>query len=230
MAEIRLRGLRLRGFHGVFEHERREGQDFLIDATLEVADPQQVTLGVTFTSDSDGTITAVRFYKGPNNVGTHTGTLWSATGTKLAEGTFTNEPSSGWATLTFSQPVSITKNTAYVASYRTEVGEYSVDANGFAEASLSYGPLHVTSTAGAYAYGTGFPGNPTSNNYLVDVVFQKATPTETVVSESPADGAVNVPRGASTSIRRTPTSRAATCTSTACCANCARARSGRTCS
>ncbi|MDO5732050.1 dihydroneopterin aldolase [Corynebacterium sphenisci] len=31
---IELRGLRARGFHGVFEHERREGQDFSCDITL----------------------------------------------------------------------------------------------------------------------------------------------------------------------------------------------------
>ncbi|NMO04784.1 dihydroneopterin aldolase [Gordonia sp. TBRC 11910] len=31
---IELRGLRVRGFHGVFEHERIDGQDFLIDVTL----------------------------------------------------------------------------------------------------------------------------------------------------------------------------------------------------
>ncbi len=31
---IELRGLRIRGFHGVFDHERRDGQDFLIDVTL----------------------------------------------------------------------------------------------------------------------------------------------------------------------------------------------------
>ena len=33
---IRLTGLRVRGFHGVFAFERREGQDFIIDAELEV--------------------------------------------------------------------------------------------------------------------------------------------------------------------------------------------------
>jgi 7,8-dihydroneopterin aldolase/epimerase/oxygenase len=33
---IELRGLRVRGHHGVFEHERRDGQDFVIDAVLEV--------------------------------------------------------------------------------------------------------------------------------------------------------------------------------------------------
>lgn len=31
---IELRGLTVRGNHGVFEHERRDGQDFIIDVTL----------------------------------------------------------------------------------------------------------------------------------------------------------------------------------------------------
>jgi dihydroneopterin aldolase/2-amino-4-hydroxy-6-hydroxymethyldihydropteridine diphosphokinase len=39
MAEIALRGLRVRGFHGVLAAERASGQDFLIDAVLQVADP-----------------------------------------------------------------------------------------------------------------------------------------------------------------------------------------------
>lgn len=33
---IALRGLRIRGFHGVFEHERREGQDFVTDVLLHL--------------------------------------------------------------------------------------------------------------------------------------------------------------------------------------------------
>jgi dihydroneopterin aldolase len=33
---ITLTGLRVRGFHGVFEHERRDGQDFVVDAVLEL--------------------------------------------------------------------------------------------------------------------------------------------------------------------------------------------------
>jgi dihydroneopterin aldolase len=34
---ITLTGLRVRGFHGVFDHERRDGQDFVVDAVLEVS-------------------------------------------------------------------------------------------------------------------------------------------------------------------------------------------------
>lgn len=31
---VELRGLKVWGFHGVFEHERAEGQDFLVDVVL----------------------------------------------------------------------------------------------------------------------------------------------------------------------------------------------------
>ncbi len=34
MDRIALRGLRARGRHGVFEHERRDGQEFVVDAVL----------------------------------------------------------------------------------------------------------------------------------------------------------------------------------------------------
>ena len=33
---IALRGLQVRGHHGVFEHERRDGQDFVLDLVLDV--------------------------------------------------------------------------------------------------------------------------------------------------------------------------------------------------
>ena len=33
---LTIHGLRVRGRHGVLEHERRDGQDFVIDATLEL--------------------------------------------------------------------------------------------------------------------------------------------------------------------------------------------------
>ena len=46
------------------------------DAALEV--------GVKLRSDEDGYISAVRFYKQPNNTGTHVGHVWSASGQLLA--------------------------------------------------------------------------------------------------------------------------------------------------
>lgn len=34
---IELTGLRVRGYHGVFDFERRDGQDFVVDVVLEVS-------------------------------------------------------------------------------------------------------------------------------------------------------------------------------------------------
>ena len=169
--------------------------DSLQPTLLEANDPGPVTLGVRFTSDTNGTVTGVRFYKGPNNTGTHTGTLWSSTGAVLATGTFTNESSSGWQTLTFTQPVSITKNTQYIAGYRAPVGKWSAILDTFTGPDLNRAPLHVAAGAGAYTYGTGWPDNNSATNYMVDVMFEKGPPTISVTSQDPAPGAVGVARG-----------------------------------
>jgi hypothetical protein len=47
-----------------------------------------VELGVKFQSSVAGTITAIRFYKGPQNTGTHVGNLWSAAGHVAGHGHF----------------------------------------------------------------------------------------------------------------------------------------------
>lgn len=165
-----------------------------VPTLLQDADTVPVTLGVRFSPDVTGSVTGVRFYKGVNNTGTHTGSLWTAGGTLLAQGTFSDESTSGWQTLTFAQPVAVSKDTQYVASYRTEVGRYSATPNAFAAANLSRPPLTVTSTAGAYTYGAGFPGSTSATSYLVDVVFEKGAPTLSITGQDPAPGAVAVPR------------------------------------
>ncbi len=54
-------------------------------------DAAQVNLGVRFTSSAAGTINGIKYYKGTGDTGTHTGSLWSSTGTLLATATSTNE-------------------------------------------------------------------------------------------------------------------------------------------
>lgn len=164
---------------------------------LEGADSDPVTLGMRFSTDKPGTVTGIRFYKGPGNTGTHTGALWSASGQQLAQGTFTDESTSGWQTLVLDEPVAVAAGTDYVVSYRTTVGRYSLTPGAFSAADLSRGPLRVTSTAGAYTYGTGFPSTTTSTSYLVDVVFEKQAPTVSVVAQDPPAGAVDVARDSS---------------------------------
>jgi hypothetical protein len=156
-----------------------------------------VELGVKFTATNDGSVTGIRFFKVPDNSGTHTGTLWSSTGTVLATGTFTTEPTQGWAELDFSTPVSITAGTTYVASYHTGAWHYA-DTPGGLSSRVVNGPLTAPANAGVYAYGSSstFPTNSyNATNYWVDVVY--TTPSgvfaPTVTSVTPGSGSSGNP-------------------------------------
>jgi hypothetical protein len=151
-----------------------------IPATTQVTnDTASVTLGLKVYSDVPGSVTGIRFYKGPNNTGTHVGTLWSNTGTKLAEITFSGETASGWQQANFASPVSIAANTTYVVSYLAPKGSYADDQN-YSWSTLSATPLHVSGSApGVFAYGssTAFPtGTWNASNYWVDLVFATSSP------------------------------------------------------
>ncbi len=145
---------------------------------MTVNDPSAVELGIKFEASTSGTITGIRFFKGPQNTGTHVGDLWSASGTLLATVTFTNETASGWQEADFSSPVAITAGTTYITSYHTNTGEYSADTNYFANA-YTNGALTAPSSAssdgdGVYIYSSNpaFPINTyNASNYWVDVVF-----------------------------------------------------------
>lgn len=173
--------------------------DSTTPAVLEVADSAAVTLGVRFTPSVDGTVTGVAFYKGAGNTGQHVGTLWSATGAQLATATFAGESTSGWQTVDFAEPVEVTAGTSYIAAYRTTVGRYSATAGAFSGGGVSYGPLSAGSEAGAYTYGTGFPGNASTTSYLVDVVFEKGADPIALVSTTPTAGAMGVDRASTIS-------------------------------
>ncbi|HYD32472.1 MAG TPA: N,N-dimethylformamidase beta subunit family domain-containing protein, partial [Azospirillaceae bacterium] len=142
-------------------------------------DADAVELGMKFTATTAGSITGLRFYKGAQNTGTHTGSLWTSTGARLGTVTFTNETTSGWQTATFVTPITITANTTYVASYFAPKGHYSVN-DGYFSSTYRNGPLTAPAGAnGVYTYSrtSAFPtGSYQSSNYWVDVVFQPTTP------------------------------------------------------
>src|SRR6185437_11019353 len=86
------------------------------------SDPTPVSLGLKFRSDTAGTITGIRFYKGTGNNGTHIGSLYSSTGTLLGQATFSGETASGWQQVSFSTAVPIAANTTYVAAFFSNAG------------------------------------------------------------------------------------------------------------
>jgi hypothetical protein len=138
-----------------------------------------VELGVRFRSDVDGTVTGLRFYKGPENTGSHLGNLWAADGTLLASTIFANETDSGWQQAILDTPVTITANTTYIASYHTDVGYYSADPAYFATCEFANPPLRALADDadgpnGVFRYGvSAFPDETyNATNYWVDVIFQ----------------------------------------------------------
>jgi hypothetical protein len=170
-------------------------------------DTSGVNLGVKFTSDISGYVTGIRFYKSALNTGTHIGSLWTSSGTLLASATFTSESASGWQQISFGTPVPITSGTTYVASYFAPSGHYAFDQNTFAGVSVDSPPLHALSSPASggngvniYSTGNAFPTNTyNATNYWVDVVFinSNSTAPPTVVSSTPAAGAVQVSPGTS---------------------------------
>ncbi|ANL88510.1 DUF4082 domain-containing protein [Rhizobium phaseoli] len=147
-------------------------------AVVNTDDTAAVELGVKFQSSAAGTVSGIRFYKSSLDTGTHTGSLWSSTGTRLATLTFTNETASGWQSATFTSPVTLTPGQTYTASYHTNVGNYSTTANYFLS-NVTSGPLTAPASGnGVYNYGnSAFPTNSfDQTNYWVDVMFN---PTNT---------------------------------------------------
>lgn len=151
-----------------------------------------VELGVKFRADSDGYISGIRFYKASANTGTHTASLWTSSGTRLATAGFLSETAAGWQQADFSTPAAVSANTIYIASYHCPSGHYADDENYFAGRSTDNSPLHALADGmsgynGVYAYGPpgSFPSlGWNSSNYWVDVVFNGTSPPPAVTSGS----------------------------------------------
>jgi Domain of unknown function (DUF4082) len=130
------------------------------------ADTSAVELGTRFTAVTGDQATGVRFYKTTDNRGTHTGTLWTSTGTPLATVTFSGETSTGWQTAALSSPVTLTAGTSASPNLRVP-----------------------TSNVGVYSYGTDstFPTSTWhSSQYWVDLTFSSTQPATTTATPVPS--------------------------------------------
>jgi len=174
-------------------------------AHADSGDASSVELGTKFLTTTAGKVTGVRFYQSVANTGSHTASLWTVTGQLLG----TTPPStatvssSGWQTLTFTNPVMIKANTTYIVSYHAPVGHYAADAGYFTAGGAGQPPIQALKTGtdggnGVYAYGasTIFPSNSYNDtNYWVDPVFDNTgvpTTPPTVTGTSPGASAAAV--------------------------------------
>lgn len=147
-----------------------------------------IEVGVRFIADTDGVVNGIRFYRGSANSGLHIGSLWTAGGTRIGLGLFRRETATGWQTLLFSEPVRITANATYVASYHTNLGAYSSDAGFF---DTPFDASHLHASAGVFAYGDSrFPLTSfDATNYWVDVLFDTVVRPR-VTRIQPAPGSI----------------------------------------
>jgi hypothetical protein len=162
-----------------------------------------IVVGTRFRTSVDGFVTALRYYKGIGNTGTHIGQLWTSSGTLLAQATYVNESGSGWQVVTLPTPVAITAGVSYIVTYYSSDGYYST-TGGFFNSSVVNGPLTAPADAvgannGVYSYSFS-PAFPTetyqAENYFVDVIFNANLAPDgtapTVLSTSPVSNATGI--------------------------------------
>jgi hypothetical protein len=148
-------------------------------------------LGVKIKASTNGYITKLRFYKPITATETtHTGNVWSSTGTKLASATFTNESDYGWQEVKLGTPLRVYENQVYVISYGTTESIYMATANALTGQNFNDGYLTAYATGSSENAATG-SGNgnsvyassantypslaSTGSYYWVDAVFSVAS-------------------------------------------------------
>nr|BFF09391.1 hypothetical protein GCM10025699_06940 [Microbacterium flavescens] len=162
-------------------------------ATASAIDSQAVELGLRFTPAVDGFVTAIRFFKGSANTGTHTGSLWNSAGERIGSVIFRSESATGWQTAEFAAPVAVVGGTAYTVSYTASNGGYAIETLHWPYNARASYPVTVASNVGTATAGVyGEPGQrPTltwsESNYFVDVLMTKTdTSPLRIASRTPA--------------------------------------------
>ncbi|MFC7788620.1 DUF4082 domain-containing protein [Microbacterium sp. MAHUQ-60] len=145
------------------------------------SDRAGVELGVRFTPQKPGTISAIQYYQSTGARDVKQATLWSSNGKVLAKARFKATRTAGWRTVKLDTPVKVKARSTYVASYFAPKGGYPSISNDLASDKTLNG-FTLKKGAGVFHYGSKsrFPKSTfRGNNYLVDVVF---TPSGSVTT------------------------------------------------
>jgi hypothetical protein len=137
------------------------------------AGPFSYELGMKFTVSRTATLIGIRYYRDSRETGTHTGRLWSASGTSLGTVTFSGESASGWQVALFATPLTLTAGTTYVVSVNANA-YFGVTTSGLATQLTSAPISSVVGGNGVYGAAAGtFPTSSySSSNYFADVVVR----------------------------------------------------------
>lgn len=150
--------------------------------TTPVTDSIAYELGVKFSATVDGSVTALRYWRGAHeddDTDVRTLRLWTVGGVQLASAVCTSLPgANGWQEVAIT-PVALTVGTLYIASYGT-LDNYVASADYFITGHDGPGGILTSpssaSSNGVYGNGIGtFPTNSfNSMNYWVEPRFLPA--------------------------------------------------------
>ena len=141
---------------------------------------QSYELGVKFQTKKTGQITAIRYYRAPDDLDSHTGTIWDSSGNKLRSVPFINETPYGWQTAILTTPIRVWPNTTYVVS--VNANKYYVSTPHGLDSVVPDSKAQLQTIAdnanGVLDTLPGqFPASSSRNsNYFRDVVFQADEP------------------------------------------------------
>jgi hypothetical protein len=136
-------------------------------------------LGVRLTITAPGRVTALRFYKLPEESGVHVGHLWDSQGRALATVTFTHETPMGWQEEPLGDTVPLAAGATVTVSVNHTVGShFALTLNGLADG-LTAGVLTAAASSGRSGVSGLPPTTPSSHSYWRDLVFQPTTMVDT---------------------------------------------------
>ncbi|MBW4550074.1 MAG: DUF4082 domain-containing protein [Aphanocapsa sp. GSE-SYN-MK-11-07L] len=139
-------------------------------------------LGMEFRTSKSGKINAIRYFKSPNETGSHTGRIWSNTGELLASVAFTNETASGWQEQALATSLAINANTTYIVSVNTN-SYYVSTSNGLA-ATVTNGNISAIADGSNGVFNPNPSAFPTqswqNSNYFRDIVFAANPPAANI--------------------------------------------------
>ncbi len=160
--------------------------DSLEPQVYATTDTASVNLGMKFSSDRTGTVTALQFYRSNAQQKAYQASLWD-NGKLLAQTTFAASSTPGWQTAQLPQPVALNKGRIYTVSYLASDGQYASSPGVFDDhyrdnqlRGLKRGGVYNESTSTAFptTWGKG-------NSYMLDIVFQPSSSTEPTPTVAP---------------------------------------------
>ena len=146
----------------------------ILDGSVPPSQPMAVTgieLGLNLSTNQDGWVRKVSFFKYEGDEGGHSAQVWSADGRLLGSQEFDSETSSGWQTLTLTKPVFISAGESFTASVYGATYSYAYDYI----PKTNSGPLSVIDGSFAFGEQSSYPSVPGSWSYGVDLDFMTAS-------------------------------------------------------